>query len=193
VQELLVDRFVTAAAISGRQFRGDHEAVMIFLFLAGGGLVAVQAVHTLPGMSTDLVFVNNGILRPRMTFRTLSGGTNQIRARLVGFNRRSGAIDEESSQNQGKRDEDGHKHRSKRHGRHLLREIAVYRTCRGWKRFNSFEAKDEPLAHVVEVPHHRNKSDADCNDQTRQAHGHSEEDPLKTIHLPRRNSHKNRL
>ena len=45
VQELLIDAFVTAAAIAGGEFGGDHESVMVFLLLPGGGLVTVQAIH----------------------------------------------------------------------------------------------------------------------------------------------------
>jgi len=131
VQELLVDPFVATPAISGRQFGGDHEAMMVFPFLPCCGLVAVKAVHALPGMSAHLVFMNDRVLRACMTFRALTGGANQVRTRLVCFNFRPGTIDEEGSQNQGKSNDNSHKHGSKRHMRHLLREIAVYRRRSG--------------------------------------------------------------
>jgi hypothetical protein len=59
VQELLVDVFVAAAAIASRQFCRDRKTVVILLFLCGGGLVAVQAIHALPCVHAQLEFVDH--------------------------------------------------------------------------------------------------------------------------------------
>jgi hypothetical protein len=47
MEELLVDAFVTRAAISGGEFGRDGEAVMVLLFLLGGGLVELRQLMPL--------------------------------------------------------------------------------------------------------------------------------------------------
>jgi hypothetical protein len=59
VQELLVDIFVAATAVAGGEFGRDHETVMVFLFLSGGRLVAIEAVHAFAGVSAHLIFVDD--------------------------------------------------------------------------------------------------------------------------------------
>jgi hypothetical protein len=58
-QELLVDAFVAASAIAGGQSGCDHEAVVVFLFLSLGRLMAVDAVHPFPRMYAHFVFVDD--------------------------------------------------------------------------------------------------------------------------------------
>ncbi len=97
-QEFLIDAFVTGAAVAGRQMRADHESVMIDFLLAGGGLMAVQAVDALLRVSRHLVFVHHRILQPRMTLGALSRCTDEIGCRLLGFDARARPIDKKSRQ-----------------------------------------------------------------------------------------------
>ena len=51
VQELLIDRFVTAAAVSRSEFRGNNKSVMVLLILSGCGLMAIETVDALAGVA----------------------------------------------------------------------------------------------------------------------------------------------
>ena len=115
VQKLLIDGLVAASAISGSQFGGDHEAVMIFLFLSGRRLVAVEAVHAFAGVGAHLVFVDDGILRTGVTLGAFSGGAHKVRVGLLGFDLGPCAIQQESGEDQSKGDDDRQKDGSKRH------------------------------------------------------------------------------
>lgn len=99
VQELLIDRLVTAPTISGGELGGDDETVMVLLFLAGGGLVTVETVDAFPGVRAHLVFVDHGILGSRMTFGAFSGGANEICAGLLGLDLWPCPIEEECREN----------------------------------------------------------------------------------------------
>ena len=110
VQELLVDVFVATTAVSGRKLSGDRETVMIFLLLPRGGLMAIEAVHTLLGVHAHLVFVNDRVLRSRMALGAFSGGADQVRGGLFGFDLRTRAIDQESGEDKGKGDDYGEEH-----------------------------------------------------------------------------------
>ena len=114
VQELLIDGLVTASAISGRQLGRDHEAVMVFLFLSGRGLVTVEAVHAFAGVRAHLVFVDDGILRPGVTLGTFPGGAHKVRVGLLGFDLGPCAVQQESSEDQGKGNDDRQKRRRRK-------------------------------------------------------------------------------
>jgi len=60
----------------------DHESVMIDFLLAGGGLVAVEAIHTLLRMRRHFVLVDHRILEPGMALCAFSGCANEIGRRL---------------------------------------------------------------------------------------------------------------
>ena len=81
-KELLIDPFVAGAAIARRQMSADYESVMIDFLLAGGGLVAIEAIDTLLRMSRHFVFVDHRILEPRMALCALAGCTNEVGCRL---------------------------------------------------------------------------------------------------------------
>ena len=102
MEELLVDPFVTAPAISSGELGGDDESVMIFLFLSGRGLVALKAIDTLFGVRAHLVFVDDRVLRAGVALGALSGGADEIRRGLLGIEFRSGAIDKEGRDDQSK-------------------------------------------------------------------------------------------
>ena len=84
-QEFLIDAFVAGAAVSSCQMRADHESVMIDFLLAGGGLVAVEAIDALLRMSRHFVFVNHRILQPGVALGALSGCPDEIGCRLGGL------------------------------------------------------------------------------------------------------------
>src|SRR5262245_61030365 len=67
-QVLLVDRFMAAPAIAGRQHRGNDKAVMVPLLLARGGLMAVQAIDAFFGVSAQLELVDDRVLLLQMAF-----------------------------------------------------------------------------------------------------------------------------
>ena len=115
VQKLLIDGLVTASAISGRQLRRDHETVMIFLFLASRGLVTVETVDAFAGVGAHLVFVDDGILRTGVTLGTFPGGTDKVRVGLLGFDLGTCAVQQESSEDQRKGDDDRQKDGTERH------------------------------------------------------------------------------
>jgi hypothetical protein len=52
VQKLLINGFVTAPTISGSEFGGNQKSMMVLLYLPGGGLMAVQAIHAFAGVQT---------------------------------------------------------------------------------------------------------------------------------------------
>ena len=124
-QKLLIDAFVTGAAVACRQVSTDHEAVVIHLLLAGAGFVTVQAIHAFLRMYGHLVFVNDGVLKPGMALGTLAGRANEVCGRLVGLYLGAGSIDKEGGKYESKRNDDGHKHRTKRHGHAPWGELDV--------------------------------------------------------------------
>ena len=77
VQELLVNGFMAASAIPRGELGGNYESVVVFLFLAGGGLVAIQAIHALAGVQLISYSWTTEYCVARMTFGALSGGANQ--------------------------------------------------------------------------------------------------------------------
>src|SRR5579871_4428206 len=115
MQELLIDGLVTASAISGRQFRRNHKAVMVLLFLSCRRLVAVQTVHTFAGVGAHLVFVHDGILRTRVTLGAFSGGAHEFGAGLLGLDLGPCTINQESGENQREGNDDRQEDGSKRH------------------------------------------------------------------------------
>ncbi len=106
---------VARAAVAGGQMRADNESVVIDLLLAGGGLVAVKAVHALFGVRGHLVFVDNRVLEPRMTLGAFARRPHKVGGWLRGFDARPRSIDKKSSQNERKRDDDSDEHGTKRH------------------------------------------------------------------------------
>jgi hypothetical protein len=113
MQELLVNTLMAAAAISGRQMGGNYESVMVLLFLTTSRLVAVQAIHALPGMQTHFVFVDYRVLGSRVTLGAFPGGSNQFCTGLFTLSLRAGAVHQKRGQYQGKGNHDREKYRSK--------------------------------------------------------------------------------
>src|SRR5215469_12300686 len=86
---------------------------MIFLFLPGCRLMAVQAIYTLAGVHAHLILMHDRILGPQVTFRAFPRSSDQGWGRFLGFDPWSCAIDEQCTQNQSEgnhyRNEDGAK------------------------------------------------------------------------------------
>lgn len=119
-KEFLINGFMAGAAVSRCQMCADDEAVVINLLLAGAWLMAIKAIHTFPGMSRHLVFVNDRILKTGVAFGALSRCADEIGGRLGGFHLRTLPIDQKSSHNKPKCDDDSEEHRTKRHARRPL-------------------------------------------------------------------------
>lgn len=115
VKELLIDAFVATTAIASGEFGGDDESVMVFLFLACGGLVAVETVDALAGVGAHFIFVDHGILCASMALGAFAGGANEIGTGLVRFDFGAGAVQQEGSKNQGECDDDSEKYGAERH------------------------------------------------------------------------------
>jgi hypothetical protein len=79
-----------------------YKSVVFVLFLAGGRLVAVQAVHSFPGMCAQFVFMHHRILRSGMTLRALARGAYHFGGRLFALNFRSRSIQEQRCKYQAK-------------------------------------------------------------------------------------------
>src|SRR5579859_1591452 len=114
-EELLVDAFVAAAAISRGELGGDDEAVVVFLVLSGRGLVALKAVDAFAGVRAHLVFVHDGVLGALVALGAFSGGADQSGRGLFGFHLGTGAIEEKRSKDQREGDDEGEEDRTKRH------------------------------------------------------------------------------
>lgn len=110
VQELLVDVFVTTAAIASSQvIGGDGVTVVVPAFLPCRRLVAVETVHALPSVLAHFVLVNNRVLSASVTLRALTGGAHKLRVGLLGFNPGPGAVQQKRGQDQRESDGDGDK------------------------------------------------------------------------------------
>ena len=114
-QVLLVDALMAGAAVAGGEMRADDEAVVIDLFLSGGGLVAIEAVNALFGVGGHLVLMNNGVLKTGMALGALAGGTNEICCRLLDLYLWPRTVDQKRREDERKGDDDSNKNRSEGH------------------------------------------------------------------------------
>lgn len=87
-EELLIDGFMAAATIGGRQMLGDDESVVLVAFLIGGRLMAFETTNPLHGMDAHLVLVDDAVLQAIVALRALSRSANQRRIRLRGLGTR---------------------------------------------------------------------------------------------------------
>src|SRR5581483_6142911 len=115
MEKLLINALVAAAAIPGGQLGRDDEAMMIFLLLAGGRLMAFKAVHSFAGVGAHLVLVYYGILRAGVALGTFSSGANEVGTGLLGLYFRPGAVNEECRQYQSEGNYYCDEYRTKRH------------------------------------------------------------------------------
>jgi hypothetical protein len=94
-QELLINLFMTCAAVSGGEGCRNHKPVVFGLFLPGGRLMALKAIYPPPGVQAHLVLMHDGILRPGVAFSALARGADQFRAGLFSLHPRARTVYEE--------------------------------------------------------------------------------------------------
>lgn len=109
-QEFLVLVFMAGPAIPRGEVITDDKPMMVDSFLSWRRLVTIQAIHTLCRVSRHFIFVNDRILKPRMTLCALARSAHKIRGGLRGLNLWSCPIDQESRHNKRKCNDDGNKH-----------------------------------------------------------------------------------
>ena len=95
-KEFLIYAFVAGSAIASGEMGADGETVVLHLLLAGTGLVAVEAIDALLRVRRHLVFMDNRVLKPYVTFGALSRRADKVGSRLGGFDLRTLPIDKES-------------------------------------------------------------------------------------------------
>ena len=105
-QVLLVDALMACTAVSGGEMRADDKAVVIGLFLSGGGLMAIEAVDALSGVGGHLVLMDDGVLKPGMALGALAGGADEICCRLLDLYLWTRTVDQKCREDQSKRYDD---------------------------------------------------------------------------------------
>src|SRR5215470_12274741 len=114
-EKLLIDPFVTGAAIAGRDRRRYDKSIVLFLLLILLRLMAVQARNPRRGVLTQLVFMDNGILLVGVALRAFPCRFDEVCGGLIDLDARSRPMQEESAQNESKRNSNGDKNRTERH------------------------------------------------------------------------------
>src|SRR5215471_5461311 len=113
--KLLINLFVTGAAIARSDARRYDEPVVLFFLLTLLRLMAVQARNSLLRVLAQLVFMDNGILLVGVAFRAFACRFNEVRSRLIDLNAGPRSMQEESTQNESERNRDCDKDRTERH------------------------------------------------------------------------------
>ena len=114
-QEFLVDAFVAGATVARRHVRRDHEAVVVLALLLVRGLMAIETVHALFGVSAHLVLVDDGVLLPDVALGAFAGSPHQALCRLLSLNRWPRPIDQERGDDDGKSKYYGYEYGTERH------------------------------------------------------------------------------
>src|SRR5215471_7056566 len=99
-EELLINIFMAASAISCRQVGDNGESIVFFALLIIRRLVAVEAINPLLRMLAHFVFVNNRVLRARVAFGTLSRSAHELRLWLFRLNSGACAVNQQCRQHQ---------------------------------------------------------------------------------------------
>jgi hypothetical protein len=94
-QKLLIDLFMTWAAVSGGKRCRNHKSVVFLLLLPGSRLMALQAIYSPSGVQAHLVLMHDGILRTGVAFSAFARGAHEFRAGLFGLNLRARPVYEE--------------------------------------------------------------------------------------------------
>ena len=102
-EKLLIDLFVTGAAVARSDRCRYDKPIVLSLLLTLLRLMAVQARNSLRGVLTQLVFMDDGILLIGVALRTLTCGFDEVRGRLIDLNAGPRAMQEESAQNESER------------------------------------------------------------------------------------------
>src|SRR6516162_8673731 len=83
-REFLVHRLMTGAAIGGRQRCSQRETVMLLRLLILGRLVTIETGDAFARMGAELVFMDDRMLRSRVTLGAFPRRPYEIRSRLAG-------------------------------------------------------------------------------------------------------------
>ena len=111
-EELLIDLFVTSAAVAGSDRYWYDESMVLFFLLPLLRLMAVQARNSLRGVLAQLVFMDYGILLVGVAFRALACGFNEVCGRLIDLNAGPRSMQQESAQNEGEGNSNRDKNRT---------------------------------------------------------------------------------
>lgn len=82
VKELLINGFVTGAAICGCDSQVDHESMVVGSFLSLSDLMTIQAVNILLRMSAHLELVNDRELGVQVALGAFAAGSDECGAWL---------------------------------------------------------------------------------------------------------------
>ena len=119
-QVLAILGSMALAAVGRGQGLGDREPAMRQRLLAFPGLVAIEAGHAHPCVTAALELMHDGRSFAAMALRTLAGGADEIRHRLLNLNFGTQAVNHESRDDQRAPDHDGNENRAEGHRVSLL-------------------------------------------------------------------------
>jgi len=109
-KELPVLRGVAARAVRGGEALGHHEAAMIELHLIVCRAMAVEAGDAGRGVLRHLVLMHDGRRLARMALRAFAAGADVRRRRLLHFDARTAAVEDEGGYDDRRGDDDGDEH-----------------------------------------------------------------------------------
>ena len=82
MKELLINGFVTGAAICGCDSQVDHESMVVGSFLSLRDLMTVEAIDVLLRVGAHLKLVNDGELGVQVALGAFATGAHECGARL---------------------------------------------------------------------------------------------------------------
>src|SRR6478609_832795 len=89
VGKLLILQRMALFAVGRGQCLAESEAVMLHLLLAGNLLVAFETIHALFGMNAEFIFVDDGIMLPRMALGAFARRLDECFAGMIGVDGRA--------------------------------------------------------------------------------------------------------
>jgi len=114
-QKLLIDPFVTTAAIARSQLRRKSKPVMFLCSLISRRLVAVETCEATPRMGTQLKLMHHGVLQLGVAFRTFPRSACERRTLPADIGDRPPAVDEECTHDEREADYGRNEHSAKLH------------------------------------------------------------------------------
>src|SRR5262249_50622882 len=114
-EKLLILLFMAAAAVGRRHRPADAETVMFLVNLLLSGLVTFQATDTFAGVLAQLVFVDDGVLPPRVALGTLARRPDIGGARLIRLDLRALPVNQIAAKHEAKANDQGNEDGTKGH------------------------------------------------------------------------------